>query len=93
MQHSKRRNCYRKQHDYISALKETHPPKKNIYCMKFKTGKADMEGREWEEREGEFGVLIMFYIWSWVMVTQVCTLVKITELHTYTPKTFALYYM
>lgn len=89
----KKKLCYRKQHDYISVLKERHPKTKNIYCIKFKTGKANLEGRKWEEHEGDFGALIMFYIWIWVMVTQVCTLVKITELHTYTPKIFALYYM
>lgn len=46
MQHSKRRNYVTGNNMITSVLKERHPKTKNIYCIKFKTGKANLEGSE-----------------------------------------------
>lgn len=63
----------------VSSVKGKKPDTKNIGCIKFKTGKANLGGSDWGKkgmREDLWGG-DMFYILIWVMLIQMCSLLKI----------------
>lgn len=62
----------------VASVKGKKPDTKNIGCMKFKTGKANLGGSDGKKgvREDLWGA-DMFCILIWVMLTPVCSLIKI----------------
>lgn len=62
----------------VASVKRKKPDSKNKDCIKFKTGKTNLGGSDRKKgmREDLWGA-DMFYILIWVMLTPVCSLVKI----------------